>query len=263
MKFILTITFLCATIMVFAQENKNTLLGSFNSKNKKSIYSSFHFDGNGKVSINEMDQYDFFERNDSIIILVDKTYFIFQKQKNNELKGISEWVDGDVLKSKDKTFQYADNNPTKSKRANNLSKYFEINYSDMMNYLAEGDGSFDSLLRDLKKKNEVLCQDNLDLSCIQVFVMTLTEDMGGFDAFINSETQVLKSKPNPTLEKLGQKVIQLGNAEGYGLLSQYYEFINEPEKAQSFKEIGLEKGCKLCLELEMNQFLNNMQEDEN
>ena len=263
MKFISILVFLVASIMLQAQPSNNTLSGLFTSKNKKSFYTSFQFDGNGKVVINDMEQYDYFERNDSIIILIDKTFFILQKQKQNELKGISDGIAGDVLKSNNKVFQYAENNPIKSKRANALSAYFDINFFDLMEHVVGEEKDYNTLIGELKVKNEQLCQDNLDLACIQVFVMTLTEDMGGLEAFLSTTSPVLKTKHNPTLEQLGNKIIAMGNAEGYGLLSQYYELINEPIKAQSFREEGLENGCKLCLELEMNQILNNLQEAEN
>lgn len=263
MKLFTSLIIMCCTIVAYSQTVSNNLIGNYNAKNKKSLYSSLQFDGNGKVNINEMDEYEFFERNDSIIILVDKTVFVLQKMKNNELKGISEWVNGDVFKSKEKEFQYAENAPSKTKRAKYIAKYYDINFKDIMNYtVGEGD-SFNVILNDLKTKNEVLCKENFDLSCVQVFVYTLTESMGGFDAIFSETKDFPTVKPDPALEALGNKIIHLGNVEGYGLLSQYYDLINDKQKAQSFKETGLELGCKLCLELEMNDFMNTLQQTEN
>ena len=83
-----------------AQTITNTLKGTFKTKAKDELYNPLVFDGKGKVTISEFQEigYDFFERNDSVVVFVDKIYFVFKKEKN-KLKGISDWVDKKVYKS--------------------------------------------------------------------------------------------------------------------------------------------------------------------
>ena len=91
MKKLLFLTIIFISNSLFAQQITNTLSGTFKTKAKDELYNPFIFDGKGRVTIGEFDEvgYEFTERNDSVVIFVEKTVFIFKKEKN-QLKGISD-----------------------------------------------------------------------------------------------------------------------------------------------------------------------------
>ena len=246
MKYFSLLLLFCVAQLSFAQNITNTLKGNFKTKSKDAMYSFFDFDGAGQVNVSEYKSYPYFERNDSVIIILQKSAFVFKKNKN-ELKGVSDWIDGQIYKSNDKVFQYAVENPDLNKRNIHLSNYYDINIKNISKYLNTANLNFDDVLKDLKAKNEVLCKEDFDLSCIQVFAYSLTDLVGGFNAVFSDSTKVIDIQPNPELETLGNKIIQLGNPEGYGLLASYYKILKQDSKADELIEKGLEQGCEMCL----------------
>ena len=99
--FLLTTLFMVSALFVY--QLTNTLEGIFTTKAKDELYNPLKFDGKGRVTIGEFDEvgYEFTERNDSVIIFVEKTVFIFKKEKN-QLKGISDWVEKKKYKTNSK-----------------------------------------------------------------------------------------------------------------------------------------------------------------
>ena len=251
-----------------AQTITNTLKGAFKTKAKDELYNPLVFDGKGKVTISEFQEigYDFFERNDSVVVFVDKTFFVFKKEKN-QLKGISDWVDKKMYKSDLKSL---DNSPqTDSKlaqRAKWLAQYFDLNFKDNASILfdSEDEASLNAKLKANELANQKLCDEGFDLSCKIVFAYKFSEQSGGIFETLNNGDNI-KLKPNKELEKLAQRVIDLGNPDGYGLFYSYYYFTGDQEKADNFLEKGLELGSPYCAELSLNIALseleNNIDED--
>ncbi|MBF0598259.1 hypothetical protein IM532_12550 [Faecalibacter sp. WQ 117] len=261
MKFLLPII-LFAQIL-FAQQTSNNLEGSFKNKSKNSIYTTLNFDGRGKVNINDMQEYDFFERNDSVIAFVDNVPFIFKK-KNNQLVGQGEWINNEVFKSSSKTLMYNQDNDMKlAQRAKWLERHYELNYKIGLNLfaLAEGEDDLNQKIENLLIENTKLCNEGFDLGCIQQFSQEIMADMGGISLALQGQGNS-SFVPNKKYEELGNKVIQLGNPEGYGLLSSYFYMINESEKAKEINDKGLEEGCVMCLELAMNDLLRQIEQED-
>jgi hypothetical protein len=254
---------------LFAQEVTNTLSGTFKSKKKDDLYSPLVFDGKGKVLIGEFDEVgnEYFERNDSVVVFVEKTFFIFKKDKN-QLKGISDWVDKSTYKSNLKSFDNtAQSDPQLSKRANFLAKHYDLNFKNNSNILFEMDEQ--SLTKKLKENelgNEKLCNEGFDESCKIVFAYKFSEQSGGiFETLNNAEN--LKIKPNKELENLAKKVIDLGNPDGYGLFYTYYFFTGDKKKAEENLQKGLDLGSLYCHEISMNiataEYENSVNEEIN
>lgn len=260
MKTILSIFLLQFALFTFGQNPSNTLNGLYKNSAKNSLYSTLNFDGNGKVTVSEMDAYDFFERNDSVVILVDRIPFVLKKNKSNILKGVGDWIDGESFKSTEKSFTYNQMTPANIQRAKWVANHYDINYKNILDYAFDENIGFDQLNKNLIIKNESACNEGFDLACIQVFSLKLIENMGGFSQIVNSDSiKNIKAQPDDDLEKLGQKIITLGNAEGYGLLANYYMFLGNEEKFKYYKDLGLENGCKLCFNLEINSLVEEIE----
>lgn len=101
----------------------------------------------------------------------------------------------------------------------------------------------------MKKENQKLCDLDLDLACMQIFVYGVGEK--SLDAisvlFDSSKKEVGKPKEDAELEKLGYKIIELGNPEGYGLLYSYFTLIDQEDKAEAINDKGIKEGCKMCV----------------
>ena len=259
MKTILSLFLFQFALFTFGQNPTNTLIGLYKNSAKNSLYSTLNFDGKGKVSVSEMDSYDFFERNDSVVILVDRVPFVFKKNKKNILKGIGDWIDGESFKSTENSFIYSQTTPANLQRAKWVANHYDINYKNILDYVFDENLGFDQLNKNLITKNESPCNEGFDLACIQVFSLKLIQNMGGFNQIINSDSiDNIKAKPDVELEKLGQKIIDLGNAEGYGLLANYYLFLGDKEKSESYKDLGIENGCRICFSLEINSLVEEI-----
>lgn len=258
--FFLTTLFMVSTL--FGQQATNTLEGVFTTKSKDELYNPFKFDGKGKVTINEFgeDGYEFFERNDSVVIFVEKTVFIFKKEKN-QLKGISDWVDKKVYKSNLKSIENKPQSDSKlAQRANWMAKNYDINFKNNASYLFDFDEeSLNQKLKENEAANAQLCKEGFDESCKIVFAYKFAEQSGGVFETL-SETEELKLRPNKELEQLAQRVLDLGNPDGYGLFYTYYYFTGEKEKAEEFLQKGLDLGSKYCTEISLNSALNEFSE---
>ncbi len=264
----LLFTSIFVAISLFAQEVTNTMQGTFNTKAKDELYNPLVFDGKGKVTITEFDEngYEFFERNDSVIIFVEKTVFIFKKEKN-QLKGISDWVDNKVYKSALKSFQNQLQTDTQlAQRAKWLSQHYDLNLKNTADWIFNLDEAMlqEKLIQN-EKDNQVLCDEGFDEGCKIVFSYKMAEQTGGMMEMLEkSEAGIeIKIKPNKTIEKLAQRVIDLGNPDGYGLFYSYYYFTGEEEKAEEFLQKGLDLGSAYCSELSLNLALAELENNMN
>ena len=247
MKF-LNLLFLILGQIIFAQNVTNTLKADFKTKSKDALYSYINFDGEGNADISGYNTYPYFERNDSVVILVDKSAFVLKKVKN-ELVGVSDWIEGNKYKSNLKQLNSVpQTNQELLKKAELYSDYYTTNYIKVANLFTDelNEDVYEKMMDQLIQNNDNLCKRDLDLGCIQLFSLKMTKEMGGVSAALNlSEDFVFK--PNKYFEDLGQKVINLGNPQGYGLLASYYTLTRDKQKADEMVEKGIEEGCELCL----------------
>ncbi|WP_322969550.1 hypothetical protein [Faecalibacter sp. LW9] len=261
MKNFLVLISLLASIGIDAQTLSNNLKGSYTSNNKTTMFNSFHFDGQGKVKVNENeDEYIFYEKNDSIYVIVDKTSFSFAKKSKGELLGTSDWVKDVKYKSKSKSFDYAPINPNQEKYLKLLDQYYELNFKEAFNLIfsSQPDNRL-QLIENIQKKNQAICAKDFDLACVQEFAYRLTNMVGGLDRILNESSAEVKDDPG--LLDLGKKIIRLGNPNGYGLIASYYLVLGNEEESDKYLNQGLEMGCKMCLEIEMNKLFKELEEE--
>lgn len=261
MKSISLLTLLFSSTLLFAQHVNNSLEGTFKNKNKESLYGTLVFDGQGKVNINDMKMYEYFERHDSVIIFVDKTTFEFKKEKDR-LIGISDWVDQEVFKSNGKmSIATLPKNDHLQQRANWLSQYYDINYQLGTNLLESvtDEADLEKQMNILANENKKLCVQGFDLGCIQQFSHEMMAEMGGISEAFNLDENY-RMKPQKKFEDLANRVIELGNPDGYGLLSTYWQLTGDATKAQEMNDKGIEEGCELCIEQYINQMANEIKE---
>ena len=237
-----------------SQTINNNLQGYFKDTKGESFYSYLSFDNNGKVGIIGLEGGDYFIKGDSLIVFPDKSIFKF-KIENDKLIGVSNWVqDGVWQLQKD---SIATNNrkddALAEKRAVLLNEYYEKTRmkDNQMAML------FDKqLMLDYKKTIESLCDRELPRACMEWFGLQLVEEMGGFEAAMNPK----KAKPmteSPAIIALANKIIDLGEVEGYTALANYYTILKQNDKANETLEKAISAGSrKAALQLLLNDAEN-------
>lgn len=237
-KRLLFILLFLSSYIISAQDADNSIQGYYKATNDKTFYTSFNFDGNGKVLISDMDYGDYFTRNDSLIIYPDKSIFIF-KIKKGKLTGISNWVEKGVwITKKDSSEINNRKDPgTARKKAQLLAEYYDKTKSP-----SKSDLDFEALLSGKTAGiNEELCNKGLAKACMNLFglkMMEYTPELLSSPEKIASK----KIKPHPELIALSKKIIDLGEPEGYTVLGSYYYTLGLREKAFKTWDEGEKKG---------------------
>lgn len=175
---------------------------------------------------------------------------VFLEKKNgNELKGFSRKVKKSTFISLDNEFKYAPKAPGMEKRLELLEKFYYLNYVEGDRLLErKGKGMFMDSMSKIKQGNQKLCDAGLDTACIQVFIYGLGEKAIDVVSVLGDKNakEVKHPQADAELEKLGSKIIEMGNNEGYGLLYSYYTLIDQEKTGIEWNEKGLKKGCRLC-----------------
>ena len=235
-KHILILLFFVSNLLL-SQKVDNSLHGYYQEKKDNTFYKQFEFDGNGKVLIAGLDYGDFFTRNDSVIVYPDKSLFVFKIQKNNQLKGISDWVDKGVrIPVKDSVVVNNRKNPEKALlEANLLAEYYDRTKAK-------------SSLEDLfsGKTDPVyheMCNKGLSRACMNLFGMKMLEYTPGL---LNDPENIAskKQKPHAELIALSKKIIALGNPEGHTVMGSYYHILGLKDKANAEWEKAIKLGSK-------------------
>ncbi|KUF43443.1 hypothetical protein [Myroides marinus] len=248
MRNLLVLVLALQAVFAFGQKASNNLKGVFKNQSSWSSYTTLDFNGKGKVVINDKDQYEFFERNDSIFVLYEDGPLLFSKLNNNQLKGITKKVAKYTFTSKDKEFSYEKAAAGVDKRLDLIQQYYIVNYVNPDKLFGKKKGSFKSSMQVMRAENQKLCDLDLDLGCIQIFAYGLTEkSLGALSVLLApKEKKVEDIKEDKDMEKLGNKIINLGNPEGYGLLYSYYTLVGQDDKAKEINEKGIKEGCRMC-----------------
>ncbi len=228
-------------LLAQAQKANNNLQGYYTNTKGESLYTYFVFDNNGKVNIIGLDEGDYFIKNDTLIIFPDKSIFKFKVEKD-KLISVSNWVQDGVweLKKDSLVANNRKDDGLAEKRALLLNEYYE-NTRMKDNQMAM---LFDkNLMADYRKTIENLCDNGLPRACFELFGLKVMDDMGGFAAAFNPE----KAKPmveNPTIIALANKIIDLGEIEGYTQLGNYYSMLKQDAKAKEFYAKAIKAGSK-------------------
>jgi hypothetical protein len=214
-----------------AQNINNNLYGYYEAISEQTSYSSFEFDGNGKVSIAGMDFRDYFTKGDTLVIYPDKSIFKFKIEKN-KLIGASTWVENGVWIKKDTLIP---NNRKDDAKANNIAvlmnEYYQIS-GDKTSFDFLGDDAKASAQKDMMNK---LCNKGLSRACLDYFGMLVIEDQG-MGVLFNLEKQTKPVPENSNIIALGNKIIIEGEPQGHAVLGSYYYMIGKKGKRRY--EIG-------------------------
>lgn len=235
---LLRLLFIVYGYILSAQGADNALQGYYGADNDKTLYSSFSFDGNGKVLIMDMDYGDYFTRNDSLIIYPDKSIFIF-KIKKDKLIGVSNWVEKGIWSpKKDSVSTNNRRNPADAKKkAELLAEYYDATKKTSKSGL-----DFEALASGKTNEiNEKLCQKGLAKACMNLFGLKMMEYTPGL---LSDPGKIpsKKLKPHPELISLSKRIIELGEPEGYTVLGSYYYVLGLKEKAFKTWDEGEKKG---------------------
>lgn len=232
---IIVFTVILNAATIYSQEINNNLHGYYVAKSKSATYTSFEFDGNGKVSIIGMEFRDYFTKGDSLIIYPDKSIFKFKIQKN-KLVGASSWVEKQTWIKKDTIVPNNRKYDAKAKKiAVLMNEYYKISGDkSSLDFLGE-----DEKATTKKDKMNQLCNEGLSRACLDYFGMLVIADQG-LMTILNSEKS---TKPeNPIIVALGNKIIRQGETEGYAVLGSYFYMIGKKQKAIQRWKIGQDKG---------------------
>lgn len=224
-----------------AQEITNRLQGYFKATSDTTLYSHFTFDGNGKVDIVGLGDGYYFQKGDSLIIYPDKSLFKFLL-KDDQLYGVSEWVDGGVWTLvKDTAVENKRTDPEAADRvARLMNQYYEVKTKDELAFLGGADTIYVHTMKNL-------CDSGLSKACLDYAGLKIIENMGGIGAFLGEETGNAKKEADPEVLAIIEKAIQMGDMEGYAVLGGYYSMLQNAEKAKDVLEKGGELGCRRCV----------------
>lgn len=212
----------CITACVWAQKADNALQGYYEEQGNETFYKGFSFDGNGKVVGGVANGY-YFTRNDSLVVYPDKGVFIFKIRKG-KLIGVSDWVDKGIwVRKKDKTEV---NNRKDSEEAQKTATLLASFYDKTKKW-----SELDALFSDeLLAINEDYCNKGLVKACINTFGIKMVQ----YTPDLLDDPDKMKAKklkPHPELIQLSQKIVNLGETEGYNLLGSYYLILGLQDKA--------------------------------
>ncbi|REC64663.1 hypothetical protein DRF59_19875 [Chryseobacterium flavum] len=222
------------TGFTFAQQADNALQGYFEEQGNETFYKGFSFDGNGKVAGGISNGY-YFTRNDSLIVFPDKDIFIF-KIKKGKLIGISDWVKKGVWAPKKDSSEV--NNRKDPEEAQRKAALLAAFYDKTKNRSA-----LDALFSDdLLNINEDFCNRGLPKACLNTFGIKMVKYTPGLLEGDPEKIKEKKLKPHPELIRLSQKIVSLGETEGYNVLGAYYMILGLQDKALETWEEGEKHG---------------------
>ena len=220
--------FLFINLNLISQNSHNKLLGKFTNSKTSSLYTSFEFDNNGKVTIDNLSNSDFFIIGDTIVVFPDKDLFKFVIKKEG-IYGASEWVkDGVWTKTNEPVMDNRKNEQLANLNAQLLNEYYQktrvnINQLDLL---------FDkNLMKTYKANIEDLCNRNLVRACKEYFGILTLEQMGGFEAALSSKEKS-NITPNKNFQNVIDKVSTIDTAEGKYLNALYLSMIGQTEASE-------------------------------
>lgn len=229
---------------IMAQKNKvdNNFLGKYVAQKTSSLYTKFEFDNNGKVTVGDLIfEEDFFVKDDSLFIIPNKDVLIFKISKNKKtLKGISNWVKDETWEFENKGVDKRTNDSLAKNKANLVCEYYVKTRKNK--------NMFDLILdADFKKEYIAvltdLCDKGYARACGELLGNNMMDEMGGISVVMG------KGKPNKLVEnpeniKLCQRMIELGDTDGYVLLGQYYFALGKKAEGQKQIDKAIELGSK-------------------
>jgi len=213
--------------------------------NKNLLNHKLVFLGNGKVNINDEMEGEFFYENDSLFVFRNAETSIFKIEKS-ALIGLSKWEKNNSLKLKKNSNPSRNLTQLDNSRAQWLKRFYKINKElNIQNY--ENLQELVEAYKEIDKENQQLCNEGFDLACIQNFSF--------ITHLLMNENQVENFDFNH-LKNIAEKVIQLGNSDGYGLMYSYFVMNDQEYLGEQYLEQGLELGSQLCLKLSIEKMKN-------
>lgn len=231
------------SMQLFAQP-KNALTGEY-AGHEKYAHHNFVFMGNGKVFINREIQAEFYYENDSLFIFKDMDISIYKMEKN-KLIGLTPWEKNQTLKLKKNTVDVINPIEMVHPRADWLKRFYKNNAQSRLSEMMDN-GELALHFKAINEENERLCFEGFDLGCIQNYSFLTLQLMNEQETVDTHKSEFLQ------LKHLAERVIQLGNPDGYGLLYSYFVMKDEESLGEEYLELGLALGSQLCIKLSLDK----------
>lgn len=237
--------FFAGLFTILSAQPRNDLKGTYVG-NSKYTYNRIDLLGNGKSLINEDIVSEYYHENDSLFIFVNMDVSIYSIEKS-KLKGITKWQKNENLKLVSKAEKNDEITFEPSQRANWLKRFY-INNSQLKLSKLMDNGMLPLYFEEINQENKSLCEEGFDLGCVQNFsyltLQLLDQDSQSVDNTSGHFDQ---------LKSIAQRVIDLQNPDGYGLMYSYYVMKDEETIGEEFLDKGLSEGSQLCLKLSMDK----------
>lgn len=225
---------------------RNDLKGIY-AGNSKYTYNRIELFGNGKSVINKEIPAEYYHENDSLFVFVDMNVSIYLIEKRN-IKGITKWQKNENLKLISKAEKNDEITFEPSQRANWLKRFYLNNSQSKLSKLMD-DGLLPLHFEQINLENKLLCDEGFDLGCIQNFSYLTLQ-------LLNHDYQTVDKNAIEfdQLKNIAQRVIDLNNPDGYGLMYSYYVMKDEEKKGEEYLDKGMSEGSQLCLKLSLDKF---------
>lgn len=224
---------------------RNDLKGIYQG-NSKYTYNLLELLGNGKAIINNDIASEYFHENDSLFVFVDMNVSIYSIEKS-KLKGLTKWQKNENLKLVSKSEINDEIEFEPNQRADWLKRFY-LNNSQLKLSKLMDNGLLPLHFEDINKNNKILCDEGFDLGCVQNFSYLTLQLLNQDYTTVNNNSSEFDE-----LKTIAQRVIDLKNPDGYGLMYSYYVMKDQETKGEDFLEKGLSEGSQLCLKLSMDK----------
>lgn len=237
------------TLIMLKAQPQNNLIGVYEGNNDY-MYNRMEFLGNGKVKVNKDIKGEYYHENDSLFVFIDLELSTY-RLKDNELIGMSVWENDQVLKLNKKSLKNYKNAEGDVQRAYWM-KRFNSNFSRINLAHSLDRGDLPVFFQKIQNENEELCSEGFDLACIHSFSFTTLQMIQD-----DSDLQTVNSY-YVKLKSIAERVIELNNPDGYGLLYSFYVMKDREKEGEEFLEQGMKLGSELCLKISLDKMKSEL-----
>ncbi len=237
------------TFIMLKAQPKNDLVGLYEGSNHY-MYNRFEFLGNGKVKVNKDLKGEYYHENDSLFVFVDLELSVYHLEKD-EIVGRSVWENEQRLKLQKKSLKNKKYEQGDEQRAIWM-KRFNANFSKINLAHSLDRGDLPVFFQKIQNENESLCSEGFDLACIHSFSFTTLQMIQD-----DTDDQTVNSY-YAKLKEIAERVIELNNPDGYGLLYSFYVLKDKQQEGEEFLEKGMSLGSDLCMKISLDKMKSEL-----